>query len=128
MTEKLSLTVTRENIESVLQTLPDDIAHWEGVLADALYKQYITEQKVAYVRAKVNITVRQTPLDFGISKITEDSVKVVVEIQEEVRAAEAEYASARLEVSNAKAICSALDAKRSACKYLSELWLSGKLG
>lgn len=128
MSNKLDLAVTRENIEEILSRIADDIGHWEGVQADALYKQYVAEQKVNYIRAKTAIDFRTNPLAFGGLKVTEDTVKTVVEVQQEVQDAEAAYALAKLEVSNAKAVCASLDAKRSACKYLSELWLSNKLG
>lgn len=125
--KKLNFEVSVENLPDALASLPGDINNWETELANALNKQYKAEQKLSFIKSQTEMKIRTNPVDYGNIKLTEGAIGAIMVIQPEVQAAESELIEARLEVSSLRAITNALDAKRSACKYLSELLSGGKI-
>ena len=125
--KKLNFEVSVENLPEALSSIASDINTWETELATALNKQYKAEQKLSYTKSQVEMKIRTNPIDYGNIKLTEGAIGALMVIQPEVQAAETELIEARLEVSSLRAITNALDAKRSACKYLSELLSGGKI-
>lgn len=124
---EISLKVSVETIVQDLAPLASDIHDWEKQLALALdnqYKKSLAEQRA---RARADIDIRTNPTVRTQVKLTENVVGALVNLDPDVIQAEDELLAAKLEVNNVKAIVNALDAKRSACKYLSELVLSGKV-
>ena len=123
---KIELKVTRENIPEQLESLPSDISYWETALAEAQNKLYLAELEKDVLIANTNIEIRTNPLAFGNLKVTDAAVGAICQTQQNVIDAEKAVIAAKLEVANTKAVVNALDCKRSACKYLCELLVSGR--
>jgi hypothetical protein len=123
---KIDLKVTRENLPEQLESLASDISYWETALAEAQNKLYLAELEKDVLVANTNIDIRTNPLKYGNLKVTDAAVGAICQTDTAVVEAERAVIAAKLEVANTKAVVSALDAKRSACKYLSELLVSGR--
>lgn len=123
---KIDLQVTRETLPENLESLASDISYWETQLAEAQNKLYLAQLDEKVTEARINLDVRSNPLRYGNLKITDASAGALTQTNEEVVAAARAVIAAKLEVDNTRAIVNALDAKRSACKYLSELLVSGR--
>jgi hypothetical protein len=123
----INLRVSVETLVSDLAPLASDIHDWEKQLALALDNQYKMDLIKDRARARADIDIRSNPTVRTQVKLTENVVTALVNLDPDVVQAEDDLVAAKLEVNNVKAIVNALDAKRSACKYLSELVLSGKV-
>lgn len=124
-TTDVDLEVSVGNLPEALAVLPQDTATWESALADELNKQHKAEQALNLTRAKTQLDIRTDPLKYGYPKLTEALVNTLVDVQAAVIAAEQAVIDAKLAVNSTRAIVNALDAKRSACKYLTELVIRG---
>ena len=124
---EVSLRVSVETIVQDLAPLPGDIHDWEKQLALALDSQYRKTLEVERAKASADVDIRTNPTVRTQVKLTENVVGALVNLDPDVIKAEDDLVAAKLEVNNVKAMVNALDAKRSACKYLSELVLSGKV-
>jgi len=122
---EVDLEVNVGNLPEALSALPRDTSTWESALADDLNRQHKAEQELNLTRAKAALAIRTDPLAYGFPKLTEDLVKTIVEVQPAVIAAENTLIDAKCAVNNTRAIVNALDTKRSACKYLTELVIRG---
>lgn len=125
MEPTVNLAVTTASLANDLQTLPGDIGAWASALADEQHKLYIAELVNNQTKAEVEAQIRGNPLDFGLAKVTDAAVEAKVTLHPRVQAAEMAAIEAKLAVGSTKAIVTALDAKRSACKYLTELIIRG---
>lgn len=125
--EVVDLKVSIAGLPEQLEKLPGDVGEWESQLADCLNKQHLAEQALSLAKAQAEINIRTNPLAYGNLKLTESTVSALVVVQPEVIKAEKDLIDARLQVNSLKAITNALDVKRSACKYLAELTLSGRI-
>lgn len=123
--DAVDLEVSVGNLPEALASLAVDIAEWSSALAGDLNKQHKAEQAFNLVKAKMEITIRNDPLSYGFPKMTEGLVTTLVASQPEVVAAENALIDAKCAVNGTRAIVDALDAKRSACKYLTELVIRG---
>jgi hypothetical protein len=123
---QLDLKVTRENLPEQLESLASDISYWETSLAEAQNKLYLAELEHDVLVANTNIDIRTNPLAYGNLKVTDAAAGAITQTQPAVVEAAKAVIAAKLEVANTRAVVNALDAKRSACKYLSELLVSGR--
>lgn len=121
----LSLKLSVHNLQEEWEALPEDVKIWHQALAKAQASLATAEQALLHTRSKTEIAIRQDPVKFGLAKTTEDSIKALLAIQPAVIEATNEVNAAKDEVSSTRAIVEALDVKRSALKYLSELTLQG---
>ena len=122
-----NLRVSVETLLSDLAPLAEDIHDWEKQLALALDNQYRKALNVERARARADVDIRVNPTARTQVKLTEAVVGALTALDPDVIVAEDELLAAKREVNNVKAMVNALDAKRSACKYTSELVLSGKV-
>jgi hypothetical protein len=125
MKPTVNLSVSIGRLADDLQTLAGDIGAWAGALADEQHKLYIATLVVQQTKAEVDAEIRGNPLDFGLAKVTDTAVEAKVILHPRVKAAEMAKIEAALAVNSTRAIVTALDAKRSACKYLTELIIRG---
>jgi hypothetical protein len=88
----------------------------------------VAENHLKLVEAKLSSDIRQNPVNYGITKTTEDTIKATILIQPDYIEAQAAVVAAKSKLSETRAVCDALDAKRSSLKYLTELSISGFLG
>lgn len=123
--DNVDLEVSVGGLPEALATLPQDISTWESALADALNKQHKAAQALNLVKAKTELAIRNDPLSYGFPKMTEGLVSTLVVVQQAVIDAEEALIAAKCVVDNTRAIVNALDVKRSACKYLTELVIRG---
>lgn len=123
--DNVDLEVSVGGLPEALSMLPQDISTWESALADELNKQHKAAQALNLVKAKVELAIRTDPIAYGYPKMTENLVDTLVVVQPQVIAAEEALIAAKFAVDNTKAIVNALDVKRSACKYLTELVIRG---
>lgn len=128
MTKEIDLSVNPRNLEESWVSLPETVKVWNSTLADALEVQYKAENKLELVKAQVSINVRKNPQDYGFPKVTEDQIKALVINDKGVQEAEDALLVAKVEVKQLQAIVDALDVKRSALKYMSELTVTGYTG
>jgi lipopolysaccharide biosynthesis regulator YciM len=125
--KKPDFNVDLASLPQVLETLASETQEWDAALAEAQHQMYLADQKYNLAKARTEIEIRTNPLAFGNLKITEGAVAALVQIQPEVVEAERALIDAKLQVNSTRAVTNALDVKRSACKYLSELHLANKL-
>lgn len=125
---ELSLQVDRQNIEDQLMSIPDEMLVWSREAADRIQAAQQAKADFKVVEAKMSLTIRQNPVDYGFAKITEELAKSLVLVQPEVIAAQNAVIEAEHEANVARGIVDALEIKRSSLKYLAELTVSGFLG
>ena len=125
---KLNLNITSETLDGDWQQLPQEIMAWSSAYADAVKESQEAENQRVLIRSKVERKVRLNPKDYGFEKMTEDSIKSTVNVQQEVVDIEQVCVDAKHAVNTIKAIVEALDVKRSSLKYLTELTLVGYTG
>lgn len=122
---KIDLDISVNNLQEQWESLPEDVKIWGTQLAEAVQRQQLADHKLNLAEARANIAIRKNPGDFGFAKVTEDQVKALVIVHPDVEKATDELIAAKNEVTALRAIVEALDVKRSALKYLSELTLVG---
>lgn len=122
---KIDLDISVNNLQEQWESLPEDVKIWGTQLAEAVQRQQLADHKLNLAEARANIAIRKNPGDFGFAKVTEDQVKALVIVHPDVEKATDELIAAKNEVTSLRAIVEALDVKRSALKYLSELTLVG---
>lgn len=125
MEPTVNLAVNAGSLVDDLQSLPGDIGAWAKDLSQEQHKLYLAELKNRQTKAEADAEIRGNPLNFGIAKATDSAVEAKVILHPKVRASEMAVIQAKLSVNSTKAIVDALDAKRSACKYLTELIIRG---
>jgi hypothetical protein len=123
--DEVDLEVSVGNLPEALSVLPRDTAAWESVLADELNKQHKAEQALNLIKAKTDLAIRNDPIAYGYPKTTEALIANLITVQQPVIDAEAALVAAKCAVNSTRAIVNALDTKRSACKYLTELVIRG---
>lgn len=121
----LDLGVSVNTLQEQWESLPEDVKIWQQQLAEAMQEQALADQRLTLAEAKASVAIRKNPQDFGFPKVTEDTVKALVTVQPEVEKALDDLVKAKNNVTALKAVVEALDVKRSALKYLSELTLVG---
>jgi hypothetical protein len=128
MSEQTNLSVDRNRLADDLESLPQDILLWNRAASEDATASSVAENHLKLVEAKLSIDIRQNPVNYGITKTTEDTIKATILIQPDYIEAQAAVVAAKSKLSETRAVCDALDAKRSSLKYLTELSISGFLG
>ena len=128
MSEQTNLSVDRNRLADDLESLPQDILLWNRAASEDATASLVAENHLKLVEAKLSIDIRQNPVNYGITKTTEDTIKATILIQPDYIEAQAAVVAAKSKLSETRAVCDALDAKRSSLKYLTELSISGFLG
>lgn len=126
--ETPDLLIDRNRLPEDLEKTPDEIKIWCLQLADAQKAMLKAEIKKDLVLAQTSIKIRQTPLDFGLAKVTEDAIKMRAEIEPAYQAALEDYVERKAEYTAIQAVVNGLDAKRASLKYLTELVTVGFIG
>jgi hypothetical protein len=128
MSEQTNLSVDRNRLAEDLESLPQDILLWRRAEGEDATASLVAENHLKFVEATLSSDIRQNPVDYGITKTTEDTIKSTILIQPNYTEAQAAVVAAKSKLSETRAVCDALDAKRSSLKYLTELSISGFLG
>jgi hypothetical protein len=128
MSEKTNLSVDRNRLADDLESLPQDVLLWRRAEGEDATASLVAENHLKLVEAKLSSDIRQNPVNYGITKTTEDTIKATILIQPDYIEAQAAVVAAKSKLSETRAVCDALDAKRSSLKYLTELSISGFLG
>jgi hypothetical protein len=128
MSEQTNLSVDRNRLADDLESLPQDILLWTRAASEDATASLVAENHLKLVEAKLSSDIRQNPVNYGITKTTEDTIKATILIQPDYIEAQAAVVAAKSKLSETRAVCDALDAKRSSLKYLTELSISGFLG
>jgi len=128
MSENTNLSVDRNRLADDLESLPQDVLLWRRAEGEDATASLVAENHLKLVEAKLSSDIRQNPVNYGITKTTEDTIKATILIQPDYIEAQAAVVAAKSKLSETRAVCDALDAKRSSLKYLTELSISGFLG
>jgi hypothetical protein len=128
MSEQTNLSVDRNRLADDLESLPQDILLWRRAEGEDATASLVAENHLKLVEARLSSDIRQNPVNYGITKTTEDTIKATILIQPDYIEAQAAVVAAKSKLSETRAVCDALDAKRSSLKYLTELSISGFLG
>jgi hypothetical protein len=128
MSEQTNLSVDRNRLADDLESVPQDILVWNRAASEDATAALVAENHLKLVEAKLSIDIRQNPVIYGITKTTEDTIKALILTQPHYIEAQAAVVAAKSKLSETRAVCDALDAKRSSLKYLTELSISGFLG
>ena len=128
MSEQTNLSVDRNRLADDLESVPQDILLWNRAASEDATASLVAENHLKLVEAKLSIDIRQNPINYEITKTTEDTIKATILIQPDYIEAQAAVVAAKSKLSETRAVCEALDAKRSSLKYLTELSISGFLG
>jgi hypothetical protein len=128
MSEQTNLSVDRNRLADDLESVPQDILLWNRAASEDATASLVAENHLKLVEAKLSSDIRQNPVNYGITKTTEDTIKATILIQPDYIEAQAAVVAAKSKLLETRAVCDALDAKRSSLKYLTELSISGFLG
>jgi hypothetical protein len=128
MSETTNLSVDRNRLADDLETLPQDILLWSRAATEDATALQVAENHLKLVEAKLSIDIRQNPINYGFPKTTEETVKALILTQPSYIEAQEAVVQAKNKLSESRAICDSLDAKRSSLKYLTELTTTGFLG
>jgi hypothetical protein len=128
MSDQTNLAVDRNRLSEDLETLPQDILVWNRAATEDATAALVAENYLKLVEAKLSIDIRQNPVNYGVTKTTEDTIKALILIQPSYTEAQQAVVAAKAKLSESRAVCDALDAKRSSLKYLTELSIAGFLG
>lgn len=127
-TTEVNLSVDRHNLDKELETIPNEILAWSRQAISDLEASQRAENALKLIEAQLSIAIRQNPLDFGMAKVTEETVKALVAVQQVYIDAQNAVVSAKSQLAASRAVVDALEVKRSSLKYLAELTVSGYLG
>ena len=127
-TTEVNLGVDRHNLDKELETIPNEILAWSRQAISDLEASQRAENALKLIEAQLSIAIRQNPLDFGMAKVTEETVKALVAVQQVYIDAQNAVVSAKSQLAASRAVVDALEVKRSSLKYLAELTVSGYLG
>lgn len=127
-TTEVNLSVDRHNLDKELETIPNEILSWSRKAISDLEASQRAENALKLVEAQLSIAIRQNPLDFGMAKVTEETVKALITVQQIYIDAQNAVVAAKSELAASRAVVDSLEVKRSSLKYLAELTVSGYLG
>lgn len=121
----LDLNIDPANLDAAIKSLPGEMDTFQNQLAEAIGDLNTAEHRLTVLRARTSLAIRKNPESFGYPKVTEDLIKALVEVQDDVIKATQVRDQADKEVKLLRAVCETLDTKRSMVKYMSELVISG---
>jgi hypothetical protein len=128
MSNAVNLGVDRNNLDTELEQIPNEILVWSRKAIADLETSQRAENALKLVEARLSIDIRQNPVNYGMAKVTEDTVKALITVQQDFIDAQNAVISAKSELSESRAVVDALEVKRSTLKYLAELTIAGYLG
>lgn len=127
-TTEVNLSVDRHNLDKELENIPNEILAWSRQAISDLEASQRAENALKLIEAQLSIAIRQSPLDYGMAKVTEETVKALVAVQQVYIDAQNAVVLAKSQLAASRAVVDALEVKRSSLKYLAELTVSGYLG
>jgi hypothetical protein len=125
---EVNLGVDRNNLDKELENIPNEILAWSRQAIVDLEASQRAENGLKLVEAQLSIAIRQNPLDFGMAKVTEETVKALITVQQIYIDAQNAVIAAKSQLAASRAVVDALEVKRSTLKYLAELTIAGYLG
>ena len=125
---EVNLGVDRNNLDKELENIPNEILAWSRQAIVDLEASQRAENGLKLVEAQLSIAIRQKPLDFGMAKVTEETVKALITVQQIYIDAQNAVIAAKSQLAASRAVVDALEVKRSTLKYLAELTIAGYLG
>lgn len=128
MSAEVNLGVDRHNLDQELENIPNEILAWSRQAIADLEASQRAENALKLIEAQLSIAIRQNPLDFGMAKVTEETVKALITVQQVYIDAQNAVVAAKSQLAASRAVVDALEVKRSSLKYLAELTVSGYLG
>lgn len=124
MTNTIDLDVDYRTLQESWASIPDDVLTWGKQLAEAKKKELKAKLHADVTYAKICVDIRQNPTAYGYAKVTEDAIKQRADMDPAVVAAIDAHIDAYGDMVAIKAVVDALDVKRSALKYTTELTLN----
>jgi hypothetical protein len=127
-TAEVNLGVDRNNLDKELENIPNEILAWSRQAIADLEASQRAENGLKLIEAQLSIAIRQNPVDYGMAKVTEETVKALITVQQIYIDAQNVVISAKSQLAASRAVVDALEVKRSTLKYLAELTIAGYLG
>jgi len=124
----IDISVDKNRLDEQLEAIPNDVLVWSRQASNQVEALQRTENHLKLVEARLSISIRQNPLDYGFPKVTEDLVKSLILTQAEYIDAQEAVTKIKSELAATRSVVDALEIKRSSLKYLAELTVSGYLG
>jgi len=116
--------IDKYNLDEAWVSQPDTYRRYAEALADAKQDFELVKNELRLARADVEMRIRVDPEEFGLSKLTEGSVKVAVEQDSAVSKAELAVIDAKHKVNMLEASVAALDHRKRALSDLVSLHLA----
>ena len=101
----------------------EQVSHFAREEADAQFKYDQAAAKLDVRKAEIDLEVRESPADFGLSKLTETTVAAAVGSHPDVKIGVKRVIDARHERDIARAALRALEHRKRALSMLVELWV-----
>ena len=128
MSHDVDLSVNRHKLDTDLENIPNEILVWTRQAIADLETSQRAENALKLEEARLSIDIRQNPVNYGMAKVTEDTVKALVQVQQSHIDAQNAVVEAKSQLAGSRAVVDALEVKRSSLKYLAELSIAGYLG
>lgn len=128
MSHEVNLGVDRNRLDAELEQIPNDILVWSRQAIADLETSQRAENALKYEEARLSIDIRTNPVNYGMAKVTEDTVKALIQVQQSYIDAQNAAIAAKSQLAESRAVVDALEVKRSTLKYLAELTVAGFLG
>lgn len=128
MSHEVNLGVDRNRLDAELEQIPNDILVWSRQAIADLETSQRAENALKYEEARLSIDIRTNPINYGMAKVTEDTVKALIQVQQSYIDAQNAAIAAKSQLAESRAVVDALEVKRSTLKYLAELTVAGFLG
>lgn len=101
---------------------------YSELYANAIFERDKAKERLEVVKAKIDLDIRKSPEEYGISRITEGAIASAITLDEEYVEAKNDYLNAVKEVNILAGVKGALEHKKSALETLAKLYLSGYWG
>lgn len=128
MSHEVDLSVNRHKLDTDLENIPNEILVWTRQAITDLETSQRAENALKHEEAQLSIDIRTNPINYGMPKVTEDTVKALIQVQQSYIDAQNVCLAAKSELLASRAVVDALEVKRSSLKYLAELSIAGYLG
>lgn len=128
MSHEVDLSVNRHKLDTDLENIPNEILVWTRQAITDLETSQRAENALKHEEARLSIDIRTNPINYGMPKVTEDTVKALIQVQQSYIDAQNACLAAKSQLLASRAVVDALEVKRSSLKYLAELSIAGYLG
>lgn len=119
------LTLDDSDLEREWIRQPSTFLKYSEMAARARHKENQAENFLKFTLAQLAATARANPDMFGLDKVTDKAVDVVVETHDDTQSAREELAKAQLESQLAYAAMRAMEEKLKALEFVTRMQLSG---